>query len=74
MSDVCAQIADGLEKVRRGEMVKEDYETLKAGLKKRLPIFGIEETASDFYASRYVPEWKKIECGRYSFGAFDVRY
>ena len=39
VSDVCAQIADGLEKVRRGEMVKEDYETLKAGLKKRLPIF-----------------------------------
>ena len=39
MSDICAQIADGLEKVRRGEMVKEDYETLKAGLKKRLPIF-----------------------------------
>ena len=39
VSDVCAQIADGLEKVRRGEMVKEDYETLKAGLKKRLPVF-----------------------------------
>ena len=39
VSDVCAQIADGLEKVRRGEMVKENYETLKAGLKKRLPIF-----------------------------------
>ena len=39
VSDICAQIADGLEKVRRGEMVKEDYETLKAGLKKRLPIF-----------------------------------
>ena len=39
VSDVCAQIADGLEKVRCGEMVKEDYETLKAGLKKRLPIF-----------------------------------
>ena len=39
VSDICAQIADGLEKCRRGEMVKEDYETLKAGLKKRLPIF-----------------------------------
>ena len=39
VSDICAQIADGLEKVRRGEMVKEEYETLKAGLKKRLPIF-----------------------------------
>ena len=39
VADICAQIADGLEKVRRGEMVKEDYETLKAGLKKRLPIF-----------------------------------
>ena len=39
VSDVCAQIADGLEKVKCGEMVKEDYETLKAGLKKRLPIF-----------------------------------
>ena len=39
VADICAQIADGLEKVKRGEMVKEDYETLKAGLKKRLPIF-----------------------------------
>ena len=39
VSDVCVQIADGLEKVRHGEMVKEEYETLKAGLKKRLPIF-----------------------------------
>ena len=39
VADVCAQIADGLEKVKRGEMIKEDYETLKAGLKKRLPIF-----------------------------------
>ena len=39
VADICAQIADGLEKVKRGEMVKEDYETLKTGLKKRLPIF-----------------------------------
>ena len=39
VADICAQIADGLEKVKRGEMVKEDYDTLKAGLKKRLPIF-----------------------------------
>ena len=39
VADICAQIADGLEKAKRGEMVKEDYETLKAGLKKRLPIF-----------------------------------
>ena len=39
VSNVCAQIADGLEKYRRGELEKEAYETLKAGLKRRLPIF-----------------------------------
>ena len=39
VSNVCAQIADELEKYRRGELEKEAYETLKAGLKRRLPIF-----------------------------------
>lgn len=39
VADVCAEIADGLERLRRGELAKEEYETLKASLKKRLPIF-----------------------------------
>ena len=34
----CAEIEDTLEKFRRGEIAKEEYETLKATLKKRLPI------------------------------------
>ena len=39
VAEVCAEIADGLERLRRGELTKEEYDTLKAGLKKRLPIF-----------------------------------
>ena len=39
VADVCAEIADGLERLRRGELAKEEYEMLKASLKKRLPIF-----------------------------------
>lgn len=35
---LCAEIEDALEAVRRGEMKKEDFETLKADRKKRLPI------------------------------------
>ena len=35
---VCAEIEDALEKVRRGEMSRDDFETLKAELKKQLPI------------------------------------
>ena len=34
----CAEIEDALEKCRRGEITKEEYETLKAALKKKLPI------------------------------------
>ncbi len=36
---VCAELADALEALRRGELTKEEYETKKAELKKRLPIF-----------------------------------
>ncbi len=36
---VCAEIEDALEKVRRGEMSREDFETYKAEQKKRLAIF-----------------------------------
>ena len=36
---ICAEIEDALEKVRRGEMSKEDFEVYKAELKKQLPIF-----------------------------------
>ena len=34
----CAEIEDALEKHRRGELTQDEYETLKAQLKKRLPI------------------------------------
>ncbi len=36
---VCAEIEDALEKVRRGEMSREDFETFKGDQKKRLAIF-----------------------------------
>jgi hypothetical protein len=36
---VCAEIEDALERTRRGEMPREDYDTFKAQAKKRLPIF-----------------------------------
>lgn len=36
---ICAEIADALEAVRRGEMAPEDFETLKSERKKQLPIF-----------------------------------
>ena len=36
---VCAEIEDALEKVRRGEMCREDFETYKSEQKKRLAIF-----------------------------------
>ena len=39
VGDTCAEIADALEKTRRGEMSKEDFDTFKAGRKKRLPVF-----------------------------------
>ena len=40
----CAEIEDTLEKFRRGEIAKEEYETLKATLKKRLPIITFHAT------------------------------
>ncbi|MBQ7421427.1 MAG: DUF3987 domain-containing protein [Prevotella sp.] len=36
---VCAEIEDALERARRGEMSREDFETFKAEQKKRLAIF-----------------------------------
>ncbi|MBP3668607.1 MAG: VirE protein [Bacteroides sp.] len=38
VAHTCAEIEDVLEKYRRGELNKEDFETLKGELKKRLPI------------------------------------
>ena len=38
VAKVCAEIEDALEKCRRGEISKEEYETIKANLKKKLPI------------------------------------
>ena len=36
---ICAEIEDALEKCRRGEITKDEYETIKGELKKKLPIF-----------------------------------
>ena len=38
VAKICSEIEDALEKFRRGEMTKEDFETLKGQFKKRLPI------------------------------------
>ena len=38
VAKVCAEIEDALEKFRRGEIAKDEYETMKGQLKKRLPI------------------------------------
>ena len=40
----CAEIEDALEKFRRGEITMDEYETLKAQLKKRLPIITFHAT------------------------------
>ena len=40
----CAEIEDALEKCRRGEITKEEYETIKANLKKKLPILTFHAT------------------------------
>ena len=40
----CSEIEDALEKFRQGEINKDEYETLKAQLKKRLPIFTFHAT------------------------------
>ena len=39
VSRICAEIEDALEKCRNGELTKEEYETIKSELKKKLPIF-----------------------------------
>ena len=44
VAKTCAEIEDALEKCRRGEITKDDYETLKAVLKKKLPIFTFHAT------------------------------
>ena len=36
---ICAEIEDALEKVKRGEMCREDFDTFKSEQKKRLAIF-----------------------------------
>ena len=40
----CAEIEDSLEKYRRGELTKDEYETMKGELKKKLPIFTFHAT------------------------------
>ena len=44
VAEVCAQIKDALEAVRRGEMSREDFDTLKSNLKKALIIFTFHAT------------------------------
>ena len=44
VAQTCAEIEDALEKCRRGEITKEDYETIKANLKKKLPILTFHAT------------------------------
>ena len=41
---ICAEIEDALEKCRRGEITKDEYETIKGELKKKLPIFTFHAT------------------------------
>ena len=44
VAKTCAEIEDALETLRRGELTQEEYETQKAELKKRLPIFTFHAT------------------------------
>ena len=44
VAKVCAEIEDALEKCRRGEITKDEYETIKGELKKKLPIFTFHAT------------------------------
>ena len=44
VAQTCAEIEDALEKCRRGELTKEEYETIKANLKKKLPILTFHAT------------------------------
>ena len=44
VANICAEIEDALEACRRGELTTEEYETMKANLKKQLPIFTFHAT------------------------------
>ena len=44
VAKTCAEIEDALEKFRSGELSQDEYETLKAQLKKRLPIITFHAT------------------------------
>ena len=44
VAKICAEIEDALEKCRRGEITQEEYETMKANLKKKLPILTFHAT------------------------------
>ena len=44
VAKTCAEIEDALERYRSGELTQDEYETLKAQLKKRLPIFTFHAT------------------------------
>ena len=46
-NDVCAEISDALEKVKRGEMSREDFETFKRDKKKELMVLTPHATFSD---------------------------
>ena len=44
VAQVCAEIEDALEKCRRGELTRDEYETMKGELKKKLPVFVFHAT------------------------------
>ena len=44
VAGICAEIEDALEAYRRGELTRDEYDTLKGDLKKRLPIFTFHAT------------------------------
>lgn len=46
-AQICAEIEDALEQVRRGEMSREDFETLKRERKKLLPVLTPHATFTD---------------------------
>ena len=44
VAGICAEIEDALEAYRRGELTRDEYDTLKGDLKKQLPIFTFHGT------------------------------
>ena len=44
VAKTCAELEDALEKCRRGELTKDEYETMKGELKKQLPIMTFHAT------------------------------